>query len=1064
MEARDRAPIHGRSARPVVNASPVNRLMRFTRSVLVLVTISVAVPAALVKVCTARFGGASPLSGVHRPTDVSWGQIRGVLTRRLDEQLIADIVIRSAIVVCWLAVVVFVVTVVVETVHMARHGGHHLPDVRGLGITQRRARVIAAGLLVVLPALAPRPVALALDGVADRSTIAAVHGAPSAEPPADRGPLENWPARPGATPPSVGETPSRYVVRAGDSIYAIADRFGGPTQREIDDYANRLVDLNLGRLMTGGQRFTNAAFVDIGWELELPEGSTETAIADGSPVHTVAPGESLWSIADAELDDGARWPEIYEINRERVFPDGRTFDDPDLIRPGWELTLPSVPPTIAAPNAHGTVEPPAASLEQPAEPTPALHDSLPNVERSPAREHDALRDRTSPLPDNVWVDTHGARTNEPDGALAGVAAVGGATYASFPDGRDRARLDDALDNGLQASVAPELLTMQRALMLSVGILTLLACRRRQRMRQARPRARIPDPAEAPRRVERSLRLVGGGERLARVEVAVRHAALALVGHHARLLAVMSAPDGEVELVATGPTTLDAPWESSDAASVRWVLPAGTQIEPLVLQAHGVAPPSPTLVQLGVDERGREVYVDLEAVGALEVGGSVSAADAIVAAVAATLASSVLAEVVQLISVGVDPSTFLSHRLHRAVDDPAAAITSATEAVGSTATMPESTFELRTRAQSGDAWEPAVVLVGSSARSVDPRPLANGVALISAARVEGRSSQLVPDGELWVLRPAGLRFQPIGLEPADAIVLSELIDVPPASIDVGSFTGDGDTSAPARGHEHPRRHTRSAAGTSEPWALMVRLLGPVSVVGREGALVEFERSKTRELVAWLATHRGRSTRSNARTALWEHDVRDATFSNVVSEARRALARCVPPPDGDEWLGRTLTDSLPLHPLVTTDADLIERAVAVARAQEPAEAIATLRPLVQLIAGLPFEGTSYLWPDAEGLTSHLVLLATTATAELAAYHLEVGDVEGVFAATGRGLGVLPGHEELIGLRMRAHARAGDHAGVRQEWESYERMIMADPWSDGEPSPKLVDLRHELLHLVR
>ena len=61
-------------------------------------------------------------------------------------------------------------------------------------------------------------------------------------------------------------------------------------------------------------------------------------------------------------------------------------------------------------------------------------------------------------------------------------------------------------------------------------------------------------------------------------------------------------------------------------------------------------------------------------------------------------------------------------------------------------------------------------------------------------------------------------------------------------------------------------------------------------------------------------------------------------------------------------------------------------------------------------------------------------------------------------------LPGHEELIGLRMQAHARAGDHAGVRQEWESYERVINADPWSDGEPAPKLVDVRRRLLDPAR
>lgn len=258
---------------------------------------------------------------------------------------------------------------------------------------------------------------------------------------------------------------------------------------------------------------------------------------------------------------------------------------------------------------------------------------------------------------------------------------------------------------------------------------------------------------------------------------------------------------------------------------------------------------------------------------------------------------------------------------------------------------------------------------------------------------------------------------------------------------------------------------STVSTDGPsWDLLVRLLGPVDVVAVDGNAAGFERSKTKELIAWLATHRDRPTRTSARTALWELDVRDATFANVVSEARRSLARLVEPPEGEEWVGRTMTESLPLHARVLTDADLVEQALAVARLQPPAQAIETLEPAVAWISGVPFDGTSYLWPDAEGITSNFVLLATSAASELAAHCLSVGDIDGVFAATGRGLSVLPGHEELIGLRMRAHARSGDHAGVRQEWESYERVITADPWSDGEPSPKLVDLRRQLLNPSR
>ena len=219
---------------------------------------------------------------------------------------------------------------------------------------------------------------------------------------------------------------------------------------------------------------------------------------------------------------------------------------------------------------------------------------------------------------------------------------------------------------------------------------------------------------------------------------------------------------------------------------------------------------------------------------------------------------------------------------------------------------------------------------------------------------------------------------------------------------------------------------------------------------------FERSKTLELIAWLALHRDRSTRAGARTALWELDVRDATFANVVSEARRAMARLVEPPRGEEWLGRTLTDVLPLHRASCRRRPRPRTGSTHARLQPPELAIETLRPAVELIRDMPFAGTGYLWPDAEGITSNLVLLATSAATELAGHYLSMGDIDGVFWATGQGLKVLPGHEELIALRMRAHARAGDLSGVRLEWESYERVLNADPWSDGEPAPKLVLLR--------
>jgi hypothetical protein len=157
---------------------------------------------------------------------------------------------------------------------------------------------------------------------------------------------------------------------------------------------------------------------------------------------------------------------------------------------------------------------------------------------------------------------------------------------------------------------------------------------------------------------------------------------------------------------------------------------------------------------------------------------------------------------------------------------------------------------------------------------------------------------------------------------------------------------------------------------------------------------------------------------------------------------------------------MTDQLSLHDEVVADADIVRARLERAKALGGDDAMTVLRPAVELVGELPFAGTGYLWPDAEGTTSNLVLLATNVTAEYAKLALAAGDVDGVFWATGRGLQVLAGQEGLIALRMRAHADAGDLSGVRLEWEAYERSLNADPWSDGEAAPKLVALRRELL----
>ncbi|MBT2418064.1 LysM peptidoglycan-binding domain-containing protein [Streptomyces sp. ISL-22] len=76
--------------------------------------------------------------------------------------------------------------------------------------------------------------------------------------------------------------------------------------------------------------------------------------------YTVVEGDTLWDIAATHLGDAVKWPRIYKLNKDRLQPDGGRLTDPDLIRPGWRLTVP-VAGTAAPPPARPTVPAPSTS-------------------------------------------------------------------------------------------------------------------------------------------------------------------------------------------------------------------------------------------------------------------------------------------------------------------------------------------------------------------------------------------------------------------------------------------------------------------------------------------------------------------------------------------------------------------------------------------------------------------------------------------------------------------------------------------------------------------------------
>lgn len=213
----------------------------------------------------------------------------------------------------------------------------------------------------------------------------------------------------------------------------------------------------------------------------------------------------------------------------------------------------------------------------------------------------------------------------------------------------------------------------------------------------------------------------------------------------------------------------------------------------------------------------------------------------------------------------------------------------------------------------------------------------------------------------------------------------------------------------------------ASSRSTP-SVMVRILGPVEVLTEDASEVLFRKAKSLELLCWLCLHRDHPTVSGARTALWEVNVEDATFHNVLSELRRGLVSC----GLRDAVRRESKNRLVLDGRITTDIDELRSSLLIAeRAPSPA-AIDELVDAIVLVRGLPFADRSYAWADAEGITSTLVWLVTRAIELSVEFAKSQGDESTVLDATAAGLRMLPSDEQFLELRQSVALRRTTNGG--------------------------------------
>ena len=603
-----------------------------------------------------------------------------------------------------------------------------------------------------------------------------------------------------------------------DNLWDISERYLGDGTRWQEVFG-----LNKGRQQPTGGSLTDAGQLRPGWQLlmpsdaiELPPAETDAPAAaqeQAATDVTVEPGDTLWGIAEEQLGDGQRYDEIAAASAGPQ-PDGGRLTDPDLIRPGWVLTLPGTSPDgVASPD-----QPPAPSVTL-ASPQP----DAPPVERS--QEAPAV----APVqPDDPASATAAAPPARPEARTPDVPRTAAAGEGSAVDDPDADVDVDAADDSEGEGLALSAVAFAGGGTLATVLLGALVAMRRQRFRERRPGATIGTTPPELAAMEKAL-LTGNAQAVA--DVQFLHDALASL---LRTLDGAELPDvvavrlsAEVMELVQSAERRDAPepWRV-DETGLRWTISTDADLSSAGEAAPAELAPYPALVTVGYTDAGEHWLVDLERVGAVSLTGDPERCLDLARYVAAELAHNRWSEQLQVSVVGfgaelaeLNPSRIL-YRPNAAV---AVAGLRATLSEHSQVLAESSSTVLAGRARldlPGDGWAPHVLLVAPDAAAGEGDP-AELVALLEAMRAQ-RSRAAVAivlagdekhaDGTRWTLHvdeTGRLSMPALGVEliahrlPApEALQLGELLARTAAAPDV--------SAAPARG-DQPWDALADAAG-------------------------------------------------------------------------------------------------------------------------------------------------------------------------------------------------------------------------------------------------------------
>ncbi|MEU6070368.1 BTAD domain-containing putative transcriptional regulator [Streptomyces sp. NPDC047082] len=717
--------------------------------------------------------------------------------------------------------------------------------------------------------------------------------------------------------------------------------------------------------------------------------------------------DSLWEIAQRHLGDGRRYKEIYELNKDRIQPDGSRLSEASLIRPGWIMEMPG--------DAHGgeLVENPDAHVSH--EVRQQIHDYAKTGDH--AKEHG-----------------HGQHAS---GGGSGGSHVSLPQQRPAPDGgQERQHVTPAADSGSGSHSfgLPEALI--GAPLLAAGLLGALGRRRRQAMWQSalgalggRRGMEPPTPTGDAQDVHDALLVGADPEGVRLLDRSLRGLAASLATESRALPVVYAAwlSNGDLHLQLAQPAGKPpTPWQLGQDQTF-WMLARadGERYEDV-----DTAAPYPGLVSLGTMDDSR-LLLNLEAVpGIVSLSGREADRAAVFASVAAELATSGWSDrmTITLVGFGEDLTALAPNRLRHLDGIEALIETMEAETRQRRGALGAAGHDSVLTGRSGPAqhtrWAPHLVLLAAQPSAEDAGRLAELAADASRLGIGylvGAETGDLP-GAAWEMEvtPEGKLLAPLlGLE-LDAQLLPAVQQRAVVELFVEADP-DRDPDGPATAP--PFLVDISEQGRP---AVYARLVGPYEIIGLDTP--DGERSALlHEALALLLLHREGVHPRVLASALWPRGVTEDVRDALIERLRTWLGT---DPDGTPRLGADATGRLTLAKSVVSDLDVLRSLYHEATQGKGVDSRAVRGRLLTdalvlvrgpLLADRP-EGR-YRWLTHEIVDAQLPLLVADTGLALSAFHLEKDRAEKAIEALNAALNSAPDDERLWNELLRATHATGD-----------------------------------------